>query len=292
MGIKGIKNLIKKNAPDSIVPFDTSQLRGKTIAIDSSILLYKYRYLYDSDNFHILGFTSKIKELELLGVIPFFVFDGTPPKAKERVLSERSDHRKKQKDRLLEISKELGTYKNYQNVCEFIESDDEDSQETQEILKIKKLLAEQNKIKKNLLIVTKNHSKEVMEFLKSLGITFFEAPGEAEKECAFLQKTGKVDYILTEDTDSLAFGGSNIIFTKHKNYELCKLELVLSGLQISYESFVDLCILCGCDYTGTIPKVGPVTALKLIKKHLLIEHIPIKIPDSFEYKLARSLILN
>ena len=58
---------------------------------------------------------------------------------------------------------------------------------------------------------------------------------------------------------------------------------------ISFESFIDLCILCGCDYTGTIPKIGPVTALKLIKRHQLIENMPITIPESFEYKMAREL---
>jgi flap endonuclease-1 len=287
MGIKGLKKLINTNAPDAILPFDIKIIKGKKIAIDSSILLYKYRYLYDSDNFHILGFSSKIKELENLGAIPFFIFDGTPPKAKEKVLSDRSDNRKKQKDRLEEISKELTKYPNYQRVSEFIDSDNDEPDE--EIKIVKKLMAEENKIKKNLLIVTKKHSIEVMEYLKDLGINFFQALGEAEKECAILQKTGKVDYILTEDTDSLAFGGSNVIFYKNGNHELCDLNLVLQGLNLTFESFVDLCILCGCDYTSTIPKIGPVTALKLIKKHSLIESIPVKIPDSFEYQMARNL---
>ena len=287
MGIKGLKKLINTNAPDAILPFDIKTIKGKKIAIDSSILLYKYRYLYDSDNFHILGFSSKIKELENLGAIPFFIFDGTPPKAKEKVLSDRSDNRKKQKDRLEEISKELTKYPNYQRVSEFIDSDNDEPDE--EIKIVKKLMAEENKIKKNLLIVTKKHSIEVMEYLKDLGINFFQALGEAEKECSILQKTGKVDYILTEDTDSLAFGGSNVIFYKNGNHELCDLNLVLQGLNLTFESFVDLCILCGCDYTSTIPKIGPVTALKLIKKHSLIENIPVKIPDSFEYQIARNL---
>ena len=286
MGIKGLKNLINKNAPDGIVPFDISTLRGKRVAIDSSILLYKYRYLYSSDNFHILGFTSKIRELQSIGAIGYFVFDGTPPIAKAKVLSERSDNRKKQMERLSEISLELAKFEST-NVSEFIESDDES--ESVEITKIKKLLAEEKKIKKNLLIVTKNHSLEVIELLKSLGINFFQAATEAEKECAFLQKTGQVDYILTEDSDALAFGGSNIIFSKNGFYQLCDLKLVLSGLELSFESFVDLCILCGCDYTGTIPKVGPVTALKLIKRHQCIENLGISVPDSFEYQMARNL---
>ncbi len=291
MGIKGLKKLIKKYAPDAIVPFDLSELKGKKIAVDSSILLYKFRYTYSHDNFHILGFTSKIKEFAELGVEPHFVFDGTPPQAKEKVLSERSETRKKQKNRLEELDKLLGG-QDLTFVSEFIDSDDENGKELENIKNVKSLLAEQKKIKKNLLIVTKKHSIEVMNYLKSLGITFSEAPTEAEKECAYLQKTGQVDYILTEDTDSLPFGGNKIIFSKNGIYELCDLRLILENFGITFESFVDLCILCGCDYTGTIPKVGPVSALKLIKRHSVIENIiqvlP-NVPDSLEYQLAREL---
>ena len=36
---------------------------------------------------------------------------------------------------------------------------------------------------------------------------------------------------------------------------------------MSYDQFVDLCILCGCDYAESIDGVGPVTAFKLMKAH-------------------------
>lgn len=48
---------------------------------------------------------------------------------------------------------------------------------------------------------------------------------------------------------------------------------VLDGFQIEIEQFIDLCILLGCDYTGTIKGVGPSTALDLIKSHHSIENI-------------------
>lgn len=34
---------------------------------------------------------------------------------------------------------------------------------------------------------------------------------------------------------------------------------------MSHEEFVDLCILCGCDYTESIDGIGPTTAFKLIQ---------------------------
>ena len=135
-----------------------------------------------------------------------------------------------------------------------------------------------------------------MELLKSLGIPFFESFGEAEEMCAMLQKRKVVDYILTEDTDSLVFGGSNIIFSTRSGYEIVNLQMVLTGLKLSMDSFIDLCILCGCDYTCKIPKVGPTAALKIIKEHRFIENFlstqtKFEVPDSFDYKLARSLFL-
>lgn len=47
----------------------------------------------------------------------------------------------------------------------------------------------------------------------------------------------------------------------------------LSGLNLSYESFIDLCIMMGCDYCGTIKGVGPKTALQLIRQHGCLENI-------------------
>ena len=44
------------------------------------------------------------------------------------------------------------------------------------------------------------------QLLKCFGFPFHDAPGEAEAECAFLQKEGIVDAVLSEDVDTLMFG--------------------------------------------------------------------------------------
>jgi flap endonuclease-1 len=124
-----------------------------------------------------------------------------------------------------------------------------------------------------------------MDFLQSLGIPFLKAVSESEETCAFLQKNGIVDYVLTEDTDSLTFGAKKVILGE----KLYCLDTILSGLELKFDSFIDLCILCGCDYTSTIPKVGPVNALKLIKKFGLIDNFEISIPSEFNYQTARNI---
>lgn len=63
--------------------------------------------------------------------------------------------------------------------------------------------------------------------------------------------------------------------------------------------FVDFCILLGCDYLDPIPKVGPNTALKLIREHGSLEAVVdfiekdpkgrYKIPDDWPFQDARDL---
>jgi flap endonuclease-1 len=65
---------------------------------------------------------------------------------------------------------------------------------------------------------------------------------------------------------------------------------------------VDLCILLGCDYLDPIPKVGPTTALKLIRDHgsleNVVEHIQsdkkgkYTLPDDWPYADARELFFH
>lgn len=50
-------------------------------------------------------------------------------------------------------------------------------------------------------------------------------------------------------------------------------EKMISELKLSHEEFVDLCILCGCDYLGRVDGVGPVNAFKLITEHRTLEKV-------------------
>jgi 5'-3' exonuclease len=174
------------------------------------------------------------------------------------------------------------------NIEEYIDDEEieTDKDEINEKIKeLKKLNTQIKNIEKNILIVKKIHSEQVIEFLESLGIPFFKAFSESEEMCAFLQKKGLVDFVVTEDTDALTFGAKKVIFGE----KVYCLDTILADLQINFTSFIDLCILCGCDYTTTIPKVGPVNALRLIKKYHSIDNFEINLPEEFEYKIARIL---
>ncbi len=62
---------------------------------------------------------------------------------------------------------------------------------------------------------------------------------------------------------------------------------ILTGMELTMPQFVDLCILCGCDYTDTIRGIGPKNALKLIKAHGTIEKV-IENLDTTKYPLPES----
>ena len=51
------------------------------------------------------------------------------------------------------------------------------------------------------------------------------------------------------------------------------LEVMLQELELSMDKFIDLCIMCGCDYANNIRGIGAVRALSLIKQHGSVEAV-------------------
>lgn len=88
-----------------------------------------------------------------------------------------------------------------------------------------------------------------------------------------------------------------------------ELSKVLSQLKLSYEEFVDLCIICGSDYTSTITGVGAIKAYKFMAEYRSIEKVleaiekeiesskgkktrKYIVPDEFPFQEARDLFIN
>lgn len=80
--------------------------------------------------------------------------------------------------------------------------------------------------------------------------------------------------------DALTFGTNYLLrgFNSKKEPILqIELKALLEGFEMTQEEFVDLCILCGCDYTNTIQGMGPKTAFNLIQECGSIEKVIEKI---------------
>ena len=112
--------------------------------------------------------------------------------------------------------------------------------------------------------------------------------------CVYLKKMNYVDYVVSDDTDTLTFGCESVLKTNIKGpIQQVNLNIILTSFEMSYSEFVDFCILCGCDYCPYIPSIGPQTAYSLIKKYKNIETIitldKYKFGPEYDFGTARKL---
>lgn len=255
MGIRSLASLIKQKSPNSIQTTALYSLSGKKVAVDTSIFLYKslsnYRhngeYLRNKDGkvvSHIIGIFYKTIQYLSVGITPIYIFDGKPPIEKEKVLKERS--KKAEESKIL-------------------------SQTTQDP-------AEALKHEKSSIRVKKHHIDDIKELFNLMGISYIHPEGEAEAYASELCRIGFVDYVVTEDMDTLVHGCPKMIRNcmdksiKRKDVvSIIDLEDILKNFNMNMKEFVDLCILCGCDYCPSIPKVGTVRSFNYIQNFRNIE---------------------
>lgn len=158
--------------------------------------------------------------------------------------------------------------------------------------------------------ITSEMIADAKKLVKLIGCPIIEAPCEAEAQCAAIVKHDLAFATATEDMDCLTFGTHFMLRGFNSKKEpLTQIELkqVLAGFDMSMDEFIDLCILCGCDYTKNIGGIGPVRAFKLIQEEKTIENVLAKIeadagdekkkqkfivPENFLYKESRGLFVD
>lgn len=266
MGIHNLTKVIKKyyKPPEHPLSF----YRTKKMAFDASLLTYQYLIAIRSDGAqlaynnvstsHISGFFYKIINLIESGIKPIFVFDGKPPIIKSEEIAKRNERRKDAEKKYLAAEEEMDKIK-------------------------------MEKYDKRKLKMGKQHADEIKALLDYMGVSYTVSDNEAEAFCASLCKEGIVDYICTEDMDALCFQAPILLKNSSKDsmaeYNLAE---IIKCMKLEFTEFVDLCILLGCDYTGTIKGIGATRAESLIKSHKTIENIveKLKVTD-YEYQKAR-----
>lgn len=314
MGIRGLNKIIKKHASDAIKEKSIQFYRGKKFGIDSSILLYKYRYASQGmdDNSHLFGFLQKTFYYLSRGILPIYIFDGPPPVQKRVTLDKRVKQRAKVETKIKILETLKANFSTYTISDEHLDEHPKEYPDPSEQINVtitqsieiefeteQAIQDEIDKLSKQVTYVNRSHRQDCKYLLRLMGIPTIEAKGEAEATCAVLQKRGIVDYTCTEDTDALTFGAPFVLKSTKKNDKVIESDLgeILKGLELTQEQFIDFCILCGCDYTPKIGKIGPITGLAMIRKHKTIEKIletlPEKytVPDNFDYISARELFL-
>jgi flap endonuclease-1 len=272
----GIKNLLKflSEHPDIIKEQSCKEYYGKKIAIDISILIYQVVIAIRNSGSdltnnkgeitsHILGLFNKTISFLEKGIIPVFVFDGKPPRLKYKTLEARKQVRQKALERLSDAQTNID--------------------------KIKYL--------KRSVWISREQINQCRELLKLMGIPYIDAPQEADSQLAYMCKQNMVYAVLTEDMDILTFGSPRIIRNLTSNNKPpLEIELykILKILNITYDEFIELCILFGCDYCPTLSDVKTNDIFKVYMKNKTIEktlydlkEAGYNIPDKFEYIEAK-----
>jgi flap endonuclease-1 len=115
---------------------------------------------------------------------------------------------------------------------------------------------------------TKEMKDELIELLSAMGIPTFYSKSEAEAQICMLNRIGKINGILSQDYDSLLFGGKHIYrnYIDGKELDYINLDLNLKKLDISREQLIVLGMLIGTDYNDGIKNVGPKKAYQLVKE--------------------------
>ena len=308
MGIKNLKIILNLKCQSAINTRKLDSYRGMILGIDLSIFLYKY--LYNNDD-HLEGLARLILRLLRNQITPIFVFDGKPPKEKDEILQNRREKRdfmnikKNLIENCMNFDKsDFNIFKT--NVVEYINNTNSDfSLDDADIKDLYQkdndlLLKDCEKLTKKIIYVTSYHIESSKKLFDLFGIRYIHAPCEAESLLAMLCKKNIIDGCISEDTDILPNGGHLFLrnFNADKNTieEYC-LHGILDNLKLTNDKFIDLCILCGCDYTTKINGLGPITAYKLICKHDNIENFiennkKFIIPENFNYVKARLLFKN
>jgi len=263
---------------------------NKVIAIDAYNAIYQFlasirgpdgMQLTDSEGritSHLSGLLYRNINFLSLGIKPVYVFDGKPPSLKTAEIERR---RQIKKDATVKYEKAIASG---------------------DLVEARKFAQQTTSMKDGMV----DESKEILGFF---GIPYIDAPSEGEATAAHLTNTGQAYASASQDFDSILLGAKRLIrnFTNsgrrkipnRNTYieiepEIIETKKTLESLQVTREQLVDIGILIGTDFNPDgFERIGPKTALKMIKQYSRLEDIP-QIQEqlqSIDYDQIRKIFL-
>ncbi|KAI8973943.1 PIN domain-like protein [Pilobolus umbonatus] len=257
MGITGLLPLLN-NAKK---PVHIREYFGKVVAIDGHCWLHQGAIscamdlaLGRSTTKYITYFMHRIELLRFHNVIPYVVFDGQPLPIKAATNAIRAVKRQEGRNKALDLLKSGNNKEAYKYFQQSIS-------------------------------ITVEMIQGVIHELDKINVKHIVAPYEADSQLTFLIQNHIVDAIITEDSDMIPFGCSDVIYKMNKFGDgiLIKMDAIMQSNIFRDFNMVKLkwmCILSGCDYLPSVPGVGLKKAQNMIDKYTCIE----KIMDSLTLK--------
>jgi exonuclease-1 len=195
-------------------------------------------------------FKSRHRALTRNGIIPVYIFDGRDHILKSVARSERDRRAAKaleELEKLKNIAREKGALTREQeaNVCKHMKATAKPTDERREGI-IRWLKEESTRTGKEIRVVM--------------------APFEAEWQLVFEEKAGRIDGILTQDSDTIVLGAKNV-YIDFSMSDYFSRSTILSTYKKPKDSGLDMtqhmdaylpeiAALLGCDYVSNIPDQG------------------------------------
>jgi 5'-3' exonuclease len=242
MGLKNINSLFKMYASKGIKdrrPLMT--MRNKTIVIDASIYLYKYK----KQGALITNIYWMLNLFNVNSITPIFVFDGRPPVEKQHVILQRKKKKNTAHDNILDLNKSLSTL---------------DNSLTESIAISDKIIKEQIKT----ISITSVDVNNVIELLNAYNISYIHAIGEADAICAQLVLSNVAHACLSDDMDLFLYGTSKVLRNLNlylETFDEYDFVIISSMLKMTPIEFTQCIILTGSDYNKSYIKIDKVYKL-------------------------------
>ncbi len=278
-----IGNLLEKEE------IDLDFLQSRVVAVDSFNILYQFLSVIRGmdgsplkDNkgrvtSHLAGLFYRNINLLERDIKPVFVFDGKPPELKSKTREKRRAIRTSAEKKMIKAQKEGD-------------------------------LKEARKYAQQTVRLTPELVEQAKELVKLMGLPVVQAPSEGEAQAAQMVADGNVYGCISQDYDALLFGTKRLLRNitvsgkrkvPGKDYyyeikpEMIELDKTLAKLGIDRQKLIWLGILIGTDFNEKFPKIGPKTAIKLVKEHNSFEEIvkETKYKPDFDYKEIEEIFL-
>lgn len=253
MGFKYLNSFLRDHCTTkSISKISLKSCSGKTIVIDTSIYLYKFK----GENALLENMYLMISLFKKYNINPIFIFDGKPPIEKHNLILQRYQEKKEARETYWKMKTEFD-----------INGSIMTNQEVQKM----------NDLKKQYLRIKSTDITSVKELMNAYGVTFYDAPNESDQLCAYLVNSGQAWACLSDDMDMFVYGCARIIrhiSLLHETVVFHDMSGILTELKLSITEFRQIVILSGTDYCHSNP-----SGLDISENDIHIQHnkvVPLK----------------
>jgi hypothetical protein len=227
MGIKYLNRFLHDNcSKKAISKKHLKYFANKVIVIDTSIYLYKFA----GENSLMESMYLFISVLKSYRITPIFIFDGKPPPEKHDLLRQRRLEKKDAEQKYNQLQQKLEKV------------GDEESKE---------ILQEMEQLKRQMVRIREEDVQKVKRLMDAYGVIYYDAPGEADKLCAYLLKIEKAWACMSDDMDMFLYGCPyvirNLSLMNHTAVFYDK-KTILSELEMTEIKFCEIMVLSGTDY--------------------------------------------